>query len=96
MIREEMLKKLDGLIQSQYTTPAEWTAFRTELEAEHCGNCDYWTMTIRVSSKPINPGVCKGWLAGMFSISAEPDNEDVFKTYEDFYCSCFKTRQEAP
>lgn len=100
MIRKEMLKRLDEFVakyavdENDEWSGAEkaWVALRTEIQDECCGNCDHWTLVIRVSSKPINPGVCRGWLAGMFSISAEPDNEEVFKTYEDFCCTCFKPR----
>ena len=108
MIRDEMLKKLNELIgQSKrpdhnsfypmseskvYKMWMDWQALRDKLAAECCGNCSYWTPWIRVSSEPVNPGVCRGWMEGMFSITCDPENEEVFKTYEDFYCSCFKAR----
>jgi hypothetical protein len=41
-MRDEMLKRLDELVQSVYTTPAEWLAFRAELAAERCENCTHW------------------------------------------------------
>jgi len=103
MIREEMLRRLEALVEyaiggmedeyQPYDTRKGWAVLRSDFYNERCGNCEYWTLAICVSDKHINPGVCRGWITGMFSCdSCDPKNEQVFKTYEDFYCSCFKPR----